>query len=152
MRRLRRKSLTDKNLDVTRVQTDSWIFLSLGMISNATPVSLSETIGVADGINIAIPTHAELSAALGWLLNDKLAEKVGRKYQITKFGGELLARARNNSEKLFDVWEYLEKEFVLMKREADLEQITEVEVNEAYQVYKQRIWEAYRKLEKSDKS
>jgi len=55
-------------------EPNSWIFLAAGMSSNS-PITFKSILGVADGINHAVPTHRELQNAFKWLLNHKLISK-----------------------------------------------------------------------------
>ena len=91
--------------------TNSWIFLALAMASDESPTTLNGIIGVADGINHAIPTHKELQNAFGWLSKQGLISKKGKKYQLTNKGLALYKEASAESNLIFGVWDYLKERF-----------------------------------------
>ena len=92
-------------------KTNSWIFLAVAMASSETPTKLNGIIGVADGINHAIPTHKELQSAFSWLSKQGLISKEGKKYQLTDKGLALFKEASAKSNLIFGMWDYLKEQF-----------------------------------------
>ena len=93
-------------------QTNSWIFLAAGMGGHREPVTFKSIVGVADGINHAVPTSRELQAAFKWLSGHGLVRKVGLGFSLTPYGLRLLEEASSRSNKILDQWKYLEDRFV----------------------------------------
>lgn len=94
--------------------TNSWIFLAIGMGSTESTISLREIIGVADGINYAIPTHGELQNAFGWLLKQDLISKEGKEYRLTEKGLILYRESSAKSKRIFGMWDYLKEHFATL--------------------------------------
>ena len=92
----------------------SWIFLAIGLASSETPAKINGIIGVADGINHAVPTHKELQKSFSWLLKHKLIQKEGKHYSLTLEGLMLFKKASEMSDNLFQNWDYLEENFVAL--------------------------------------
>ncbi len=92
----------------------SWIFLAIGIASSESPVKFNEIIGIADGINHAVPTHKELQKSYGWLLKHKLIQKEGKKYSLTAEGQMLLKKASEMSDSLSQMRNYLKENFVAL--------------------------------------
>lgn len=95
-------------------KTNSWIFLAIGMANNNLPITFNSIIGVADGINHAVPTQQELQNAFKWLVNQQLVTKDGKKYRITDKGVHLLKKAEAASNLIFEQWSYIEKQFFIL--------------------------------------
>jgi len=90
---------------------NAWIFLSAGTGGDPTPVTFRSVLGVADGINHAVPTHKELQTAFKWLTSHGFMKKVGKGFTITEDGSSLLAEAGSRSDNIFDHLKYIEKRF-----------------------------------------
>ncbi len=92
----------------------SWIFLAIGLASSKSPAKLNGIIGIADGINHAVPTHKELQKSFSWLLKRKLIQKEGKNYSLTAEGIILFKKASETSDTLFQNWNYLKENFVAL--------------------------------------
>ena len=124
---------------------NSWIFLAVAMASNESSVTLRDIIGVADGINHAIPTHKELQTAFGWLSKQGLISKEGKKYRLTEKGVALHREASAKSKRIFGVWDFLKDRFSTLNSEADIDSLTAEEVDVAYNKYNKEFWKEFRK-------
>ncbi len=124
---------------------NSWIFLAVAMASNESSVTLRDIIGVADGINHAIPTHKELQTAFGWLSKQGLISKEGKKYRLTEKGVALHREASAKSKRIIGVWDYLKERFSTLNFEADIDSLTAEEVDVAYKKYNKEFWKEFRK-------
>ncbi len=105
---------------MTDEETNSWIFLAAGLASNGASFNFNSVIGVADGINHAIPTQKELQNSFKWLSNQKLITKEGKKYRITDKGITLLEKAREKSNIMLKQWNYIEKQFLVLSSQNEL--------------------------------
>lgn len=92
-------------------ETNSWIFLAIGMGSSESPSTIKEISQVADGINHAIPTQKELKCAFSWLVDQNLISKGEKSYRLTDEGRKLYSSVSAKSSKIFGMWKYLEKHF-----------------------------------------
>ncbi|ACM19350.1 hypothetical protein Geob_0988 [Geotalea daltonii FRC-32] len=127
-------------------ETYSWIFLSVP----EKPASLQEVIATADGLNHAIPTHKELQTSLGWLIQQGLVCKVGKKYSLTEEGIELRKNLTKKSKTLMKSWNMVAKKFETMVGASAIEEdVTENDVARAYSAYKKCFWQTYEKLKKT---
>lgn len=124
---------------------NSWIFLAVAMASQKSPTPLDGIIGVADGINHAIPTHKELQNAFGWLSKQGLILKKGKKYQLTEKGLILYKEANEKSKSIFGLRDYLENEFSKLPSEISIDSLTDEEADAAYNKYKERYKEYNRR-------
>ncbi len=124
---------------------NSWIFLAVAMASNESSVTLRDIIGVADGINHAIPTHKELQTAFGWLSKQGLISKEGKKYRLTEKGVALHREASAKSKRIFGVWDYLKERFSNLNSETEVDSLTAEEVDVAYKKYNKEFWKEFRK-------
>ena len=115
------------------------------MASNESAVTLRDIIGVADGINHAIPTHKELQTAFGWLSKQGLISKEGKNYRLTEKGLALHREASAKSNRIFGVWDYLKERFSTLNTEADVDSLTAGEVDIAYKKYNKEFWKERRK-------
>jgi len=115
------------------------------MASNESSVTLRDIIGVADGINHAIPTHKELQTAFGWLSKQGLISKEGKKYRLTEKGVALHREASAKSKRIFGVWDFLKDRFSTLNSEADIDSLTAEEVDVAYNKYNKEFWKEFRK-------
>jgi hypothetical protein len=105
---------------MTPETTNSWIFLAVAMASSESPSKLNGIIGVADGINHAIPTHKELQTAFGWLSKQGLISKEGKKYRLTDKGLALHREASAKSNLIFGMWDFLKERFLTLNSATDL--------------------------------
>jgi hypothetical protein len=126
---------------MSEARTRAWIFLSV----NEAPCTLQDIIGTADAINHAIPSHSELQTSLGWLNQQDLVHKEGKKYSLTKLGGAL--RQRVSAQTILKTWDNATELLSSIDggSRAD-EDVTPQEVSKAYQGYKKWFWGEYRKL------
>ena len=115
------------------------------MASSESLSTLNGIIGVADGINHAIPTHKELQNAFGWLSKQGLITKEGKKYQLTEKGLALHKEASAKSNRIFGVWDYLKERFSTLNSETDVDSLTAEEVDVAYKKYNKEFWKERRK-------
>ena len=130
---------------MTPETTNSWIFLAVAMASSESPATLDGIIGVADGINHAIPTHKELQTAFGWLSKQGLILKEGKKYRLTDKGLALHSEASAKSKRIFGVRDYLKEHFSTLNSETEANSLTAEEVDVAYRKYNKEFWKERRK-------
>jgi hypothetical protein len=93
---------------MTESQIYTWIFLSL----SEELTSLPDIIGVADGINHAVPTDKELKTAFGWLAAQRLVKKEGRKYGYTPEGVTLRKKSVGPKMTIRESWTAIEAQFI----------------------------------------
>jgi hypothetical protein len=137
---------------MTSASTNSWIFLTVAMASSELPITLDGIIGAADAINHAIPTYMELQTAFGWLSNQGMISKDGKKYRLTKKGLALYKEANAKSKRTLGVWNYL-NEYLAQLNSADdvdsltqeVDSLTQDEVDTAYENYNQKFWKMVHK-------
>jgi hypothetical protein len=128
--------------------TIAWIYISVAYASEKGPAGLSEIIGIADGINKAIPTHKELQSTLGQLLKSNLIEKVGKKYKLTEMGNGIFENERKNNKTIFGILGALSR--VLPNDDSGHldHEITPNRVNKSYDKYHSEFQKAYKKIGK----
>ncbi len=97
--------------------TNSWIFLAVAMASSESATTINGIIGIADGINHAVPTQKELQNAVGWLLKQELISKEGKKYQLTDKGLVLFKEGDAKSNLVFGTWDFLKESFLTLNSE-----------------------------------
>jgi len=132
---------------VTPAQVRAWILLAVP----ATGGDLSQVIGMADALNKAIPTHAELADSLGWLRATGLVESAPNDYRRTRDGRDLVARLEARSEHAFELWDSLAEE--LQKSAApgyQLDELTADDVDAAYDAYRRAFAAKYQELSDDD--
>jgi hypothetical protein len=116
---------------MTVAQVYAWIFLSV----REPPGSLQDILGVADAINHAIPSHRELQVALGWLVDQGLVRKKGRRYALTEEGSALHARCSKRT--IMASLEAVAARFSpMLGPVAPPDDVTEGEVDSAYKGYR----------------
>jgi hypothetical protein len=131
---------------MTKSQQHAWIFLSVG----ESPSPLDEVIGTADAINRAIPTHRELQESLGWLIENGLIDKAGKKYCLTEAGKAI--RDANAQRTWLATWHALtEKLAAWSEQPAVYDSVTLEEAKSAHNIYRKRFWKMYRELKEKDK-
>jgi hypothetical protein len=118
--------------------TNAWILLALDMVGRAAPASLDKIIGAADTLNHAIPLHTELQTAIGWLMQQGLIIRHGRDYGLTQLGNDLLADVKSRTTNPFDGWDILKERFASVELPAELADISEAELQQAYDTYYKR--------------
>ena len=112
---------------------------------------LSQVIGMADGLNKAIPTHAELADSLGWLRAAGLVETGADDYRRTPKGRDLVSRLEAESNTAFGLWDKLDEEFGRMPAPAyEPDSLTAEDVNAAYEKYHREFWARYQELSEKD--
>lgn len=127
-------------------ETYAWIFLSVP----EKPSSLQEIIAAADGINHAIPTHKELQTSFGWLIQQGLVCKDGKRYSLTEQGIELRRNLTKTSKTMMKSWDTVAKKFETMAGTSAIEDdVTGNDVTKAYSAYKKWFWQTYQKLKKT---
>ena len=95
---------------MTEKRIISWIFLAIALASQKETVDLKGISMIADGINHAVPTEKEMRLSISWLLNNRLIEKIGAKYQLTKNGMIMYNFASLKTNILFEIWRNLERQ------------------------------------------
>jgi DNA-binding PadR family transcriptional regulator len=130
---------------MTPETTNSWIFLAVAMASSESPTTLGGIIGIADGINHAVPTHKELQNAFGWLSKQGLISKQGKKYQLTDKGLALYKEASAKSNLIFGMWDFLKERFSNLNSETEIDSLTAEEVDVAHKKYNKEFWKEFRK-------
>jgi hypothetical protein len=126
---------------MTKSQQHAWIFLSVGEL----PSGLDQVIGTADAINHAIPTHKELQESLGWLMENELIDKAGKKYCLTEAGKAI--RDTNSRRTWMATWDAVAKKLErLSTRPAVNDSIALADARSAYKTYQKRFWKIYREL------
>ena len=98
-------------LDMTELETLSWIFLATALASQAEPTKHAGISDIADGINHAVPTHHEMQNSLKWLTKKKLVAKKSSKYRLTIQGETLFNTIQSKSNNLLDIWKDIEITF-----------------------------------------
>ena len=81
----------------------AWILISVP----ETIGDLADLIGRADGLNKAIPEHAELADGLGWLKAAGLIVVECERYRRTAEGQCLVNRLRNSTKNTMELWDRL---------------------------------------------
>ena len=132
---------------MTPAQVRAWILLAVP----ATGGDLSQVIGMADALNKAIPTHAELADSLGWLRATGLVESAPNDYRRTRDGRDLVARLEACSEHAFALWDKLTEALQQMPAPGyALDSLTAREVDSAYDKYSRDFQANYKKLSEQD--
>src|SRR5512145_3214525 len=73
--------------------SDAWLLLAIGYAAEHADGTLADVIGIADGIQHAIPLREELNGAIGRLSRAGYAAYDGARLGPTEAGRALLARA-----------------------------------------------------------
>jgi len=132
---------------MTPAQVRAWILLSVP----ATAGDLSQVIGMADALNKAIPTHAELADSLGWLRATGLVESATDTYRRTRNGHDLVSRLEASSEHAFELWDKLTEALQQMPAPGyELDSLTTNEVDAAYDKYSRDFQAKYKELSEQD--
>jgi hypothetical protein len=129
---------------MTYSTTYGWIVLALDMTGRTSPASLDRIIGAADSLNKDIPSHSDLQAAIGWLLQEGLIYRQGRDYGFTQLGRDLMAEVKSQATNPFDGWDILKKQFANAGAPVELANISAVEWQQAYDTYYKRGMEMLR--------
>jgi hypothetical protein len=108
------------------------------MVGRNSPASLDRIIFAADALNKDIPSHTDLQAAIGWLLQEGLIHRQGRDYGFTQLGRDLVAEVYSQAPRPFDAWDLLKKRFARAVAPIELADISEVEWQQAYDTYYKR--------------
>lgn len=91
--------------------TISWIFLSIHLGSQKSPIKKNEIRLIADGINHSNPTDNENQHSIMWLLDKGLILKEKDGYISTEKGNLLIKKAEIKSSKtILSIWENLSSE------------------------------------------
>jgi hypothetical protein len=91
--------------------TISWIFLSIHLGSQKSPIRKNEIRLIADGINHSIPTDNEIRFSIKWLLDKGLILKEKDRYVSTIEGNLIINKAEEKSSKtILSIWEKLSSE------------------------------------------
>jgi predicted transcriptional regulator len=131
---------------MTKSKQYAWIFLSVGESASG----LDEIIGAADGINHAIPTHKELQESLGWLIENGLIHKAGKKYFLTDAGKAI--RVTNCRRTWMGTWDAVAKKLEKWsEKPACKDSITLEATRSAYKTYRKRFWKIVRELKEKNK-
>ena len=112
---------------------------------------LAQVIGMADGLNKAIPTHAELADSLSWLRATGLVETAAHDYRRTPKGRDLVSRLEAESNTAFGLWDKLVEEFQEMPAPVyEPDGLTAEDVDAAFEKYHREFWARYRELSEKD--
>ena len=139
---------------ITKSKTIAWIFMCV----HDKPSALQKIIGNADCIDHAIPSLEELQVSLGWLLTKGLIRKDGRCYLLTETGSQLRSRLWNTKHSLLKTRGVISAELQTMMdfqamigSRIPLENITQEEMDAAYQANKTEFWNAFEKIRENYK-
>lgn len=88
--------------------TVSWIFLSIALSSDKSPVDFKGISQVADGINHAVPSHKEIQDSVSWLLRKDLILKIGNKYSLSDLGKNMLIDSEINTKTVLNIWKNID--------------------------------------------
>jgi hypothetical protein len=102
---------------MTKEETISWIFLSIGIASKTEPTDYGGISQIADGINHAIPTHKEIQLSVNWLMKNNLIIKIKNKYSLSEDGKNIFNKVREESQTIMKIWQTLETEIINLNRE-----------------------------------
>ncbi len=80
---------------------NSWIFLSIALVSQQMPSSIEEVIDSADYINHVIPDDTVLLESIDWLKINGLIEFELNKYKLSKKGLSILNQSRKSSKQIY---------------------------------------------------
>ena len=128
-------------------QTRAWILLACPEQSGP----LSELIGRADGLNKAIPTRGELTDALGWLSAAGLLEMAEDEYRRSARGQQAVNECSERAAHAFQTWDNLEQAIALIPvGDFSPAELTEEDVQAAYDEYHRRFQKLYRELSAKD--
>jgi hypothetical protein len=90
---------------------DAWMFLAIAISPrDANPVSLSDVVAAADGVNHALTTEDELRSGINRLLHAGLVSEHESAFDLTDAGEAMFAKVRSGS---------LRTEFERLERELD---------------------------------
>ena len=134
---------------MTPEKTRAWILLAVPKHGGDLP----QLIGRADGLNKAIPTHAELTDSLGWLRAAELVTGDLTDLRRTDKGRELVDGLGRKSQHAFDLWDAL-AEALQQIAVADYRQenLSPDEVDAAHAAYSSEFWKLYKALEAKEKN
>ena len=129
----------------------AWVFLSVGDAGGAAAwAELDQVIGMADSNNHAIPTVAELRAAVRLLTGSDLIERDGNRLRLTPRGQgryrEVNAERIGHIQRfvrLVRAWEVSPPPQVASQEEWPL---SDDDFRAAWQKYHERFWETYRRI------
>ena len=108
---LKFKSLKKQESLMDDFNTISWIFLSIHLGSQKSPIKKNEIRLIADGINHSNPTDNENQHSIMWLLDKGLILKEKDGYISTEKGNLLIKKAEIKSSKtILSIWENLSSE------------------------------------------
>jgi len=88
--------------------TISWIFLSIALSSDKSPVDFKGISQVADGINHAVPSHKEIQDSVSWLLRKDFILKIGNKYSLSDLGKNMLIDSEKNTKTILNIWKNID--------------------------------------------
>lgn len=88
--------------------TISWIFLSIALSSDKSPVDFKGISQVADGINHAVPSHKEIQNSVSWLLRKDFILKIGNKYSLSDLGKNILIDSEKNTKTVLNIWKNID--------------------------------------------
>jgi predicted transcriptional regulator len=88
--------------------TISWIFLSIVLSSDKSPVDFKGISQVADGINHAVPSHKEIQDSVSWLLRKDFILKIGNKYSLSDLGKAMLIDSEKNTKTVLNIWKNID--------------------------------------------
>jgi len=126
---------------------NAWILLATPNESKP----LSYILGMADGLNKAIPELDELRDSLGWLLSADLIVSNEGTFQRTEQGRGLLAACEVDGENAFQLWDRVESTLAKMSFESAAPyDLSAEELDDAYNEYRRRISAVYEKLDSRD--
>ncbi|MDJ0926861.1 MAG: hypothetical protein QNJ73_04340 [Gammaproteobacteria bacterium] len=132
---------------MTPAKTRAWILLAVPTRGG----DLSQLLGRADGLNKAIPTHAELTDSLGWLRAARLITGDVTNLSRTPQGRELVDRLGRQSQHAFDLWDALAEALQEMAiTDYQQENLSPDDVNAAHQAYSREFQRIYKKLKERD--
>ena len=118
-------------------QVRAWILLA---VPNE-PKPLPYVLGMADGLNKAIPMLDELTDSLGWLRAAKLIVENAGEFHRTDTGRKIIASCKVDGNNAFDLWDKLESVLETMRVDvAPGFELTAEELQEAYDEYHNRFW------------
>lgn len=90
------------------VSSDAWIFLAIAYASSKEPATLSEVVGVADGIEKSIPTYEEMDGAIRRLIQAEWVHLSDDKLALTAAGQAVLAVTGSGAADVYTHWQRIE--------------------------------------------
>lgn len=91
------------------------------------------------------PLTKSLQISFGWLIQQGLVQKDGKRYSLTSAGVEI--KKSQSAKTIMKSWDLVTKKFETMSpMSATEDDVAENEVTKAYQGYKKWFWQTYRKL------